>query len=111
MRLGIKELLLTIIESKELDRHWLTKEKENAKLFRATRKADHDRKRLEQGSAYASDEDEKNDVTDSEEEYSSDYDSEEYDEEVSVIQDDSTLDNYFGDQADGIQMGREPISG
>jgi hypothetical protein len=29
LRLGIKELLLKIIENKDLDRHWLTKEKEN----------------------------------------------------------------------------------
>ena len=29
LRLGIKELLKEIIENKEVDRHWLTKEREN----------------------------------------------------------------------------------
>ena len=47
LRLGIKELLQQIIVNKELDRHWQSKERENQKLIKATRRADRDRKRLE----------------------------------------------------------------
>ena len=47
LRLGIKELLQQIIANKELDRHWQSKERENLKMIKATRRADRDRKRLE----------------------------------------------------------------
>lgn len=47
LRVSIKDLLVTIVENKELDKHWRTKERENQKLIRATRKAEQDRKRLE----------------------------------------------------------------
>ena len=77
LRLGIKELLQQIIANKELDRHWQSKERENQKLIKATRRADRDRKRLEQGSAYHSEEEGKIDSeSESEESSSSYYDSE-----------------------------------
>ena len=63
----------------ELDRHWLTKERENQKLIKATRKAEIDRKRLEMGSAYESDEENKLEE-ESEEESDSYYDEEEEDD-------------------------------
>ena len=47
LRQTIRELLVTIIENRELDKHWHTKERENQKLIRATRRAEQDRKRLE----------------------------------------------------------------
>ena len=59
LRLGIKELLKEIIENKELDRHWHTKERVNQSMIKKTKIAELDRKRLEQGSNYSSDEEEK----------------------------------------------------
>ena len=59
LRLGIKELLKEIIENKELDRHWHTKERVNQSMIKKTKIAELDRKRLEQGSNYESDEEEK----------------------------------------------------
>ena len=77
LRLGIKELLQQIIANKELDRHWQSKERENQKLIKATRRADRDRKRLEQGSAYHSEDEGKiASESESEEESDSYYDSE-----------------------------------
>ena len=54
LRLSIKELLEQIQANRELDRHWHSKERENQRLIKATRRADRDRKRLEQGSYYHS---------------------------------------------------------
>ena len=85
LRLSVKELLKEIIVNKELDRHWLTKERENARLHRATRRAEIDRKRLEMGSEYETDEEEKRiiaELQDSEEESDSYYDDEDYDNEA-----------------------------
>ena len=59
----------------------MTKERENARLHRATKKAEIDRKRLEMGSQYESDEEEKRlrtEIEESEEESDSYYDTEEY---------------------------------
>ena len=84
LRLSVKELLKEIIVNKELDRHWMTKERENARLHRATRRAEIDRKRLEMGSEYETDEEEKKiiaELKDSEEESDSYYDDEDYDDE------------------------------
>ena len=86
LRLGIRELLKEIIENKELERHWHTKERENQTMIKATRKAELDRKRLEQGSNYSSDEEEKElqqeeEEKKGEEETDSYYDSEESESE------------------------------
>ena len=74
LRLGIKELLQQIVTNKELDRHWHSKERENQKLIKETRRAERDRKRLEMGSNFQSDEEEKH-LDDSEEEDDSEIDS------------------------------------
>ena len=71
--------------NKELDRHWQTKERENHKIIKATRRAARDRKRLEMGSAYHSSEDEKLEESEEESESSS-YDSEEGEEEESEME-------------------------
>ena len=56
VRLAIKELLRQIVTNKELDRHWHGMERQNIKLIKETRRAERDRKRLEMGSEYHSDE-------------------------------------------------------
>ena len=79
LRQCLKDLLHEITVNKELDRHWVTKERENHKKIRATKKAEIDRKRLEQGSAYDSDEDRdalEGDSEEEEDESDSYYDSE-----------------------------------
>ena len=95
LRMSIKELLEQIIANKELDRHWYSKERENQKLIKATRKADRDRKRLEQGSNYQSDEDRKIETESEKEEQTSDsyYDSETSDDDEDGVEErDSDLD-------------------
>ncbi len=84
VRLAIKELLQQIVNNKDLERHWQTKERENLRLIRNTRRAERDRKRLEQGSAYQSDEEDKAlDHTDSSSESDSYYDSQDEGEDGS----------------------------
>ena len=82
LRLSIRDLLKTIAQNQELDRYWGKMERQNNKVIRAARRAEADRKRLEQGSQYNTDEEEKlSETEDSQEEDSSDYDSEYDDEE------------------------------
>ncbi len=84
VRNAIKELLQQIVNNKDLERHWQTKERENLRLIRNTRRAERDRKRLEQGSAYQSDEEDKAlDLTDSSSESDSYYDSQDEGEDGS----------------------------
>ena len=54
LRLSLKELLEQIVVNRDLERHWQSKERENQKLINRARKDERDRKRLEQGSAYQS---------------------------------------------------------
>ena len=101
LRLGIKELLQQIIQNKELDRHWQSKERENQKLIKATRRADRDRKRLEQGSNYHSEDEGKIDSeSESEDESDSYYDSECTDE---IEERDSELDVVVTPSGDNSQ--------
>ena len=79
LRAAIKELLNQIRDNRELDYHWTTKEKENAKLLKQTRRAERDRRRLEQGSNYQSDEEEK--FEDESESEKDEFDDSYYDEE------------------------------
>lgn len=110
LRLGIKELLQQIIANKELDRHWQSKERENQKLMKATRRADRDRKRLEMGSEYCSDEEEdKFDCeSDSEDDSDSYYDSECSDD--GIEERDSELDHIIVNPSEDIQVQRQPAS-
>ena len=104
LRQCLKDLLHEITVNKELDRHWMTKERENQKKIRATKKAEIDRKRLEQGSAYDSDEDRDALEGDSEEESESDsY----YDSECSQEEDESSLD---ASQSCAEQLTNEELS-
>ena len=54
LRLSLKELLEQIVVNRDLERHWQSKERENQKLINRARRDERDRKRLEQGSAYQS---------------------------------------------------------
>ena len=114
LRLSIKELLSQIMANKELDRHWQSKERENLRMMKATRRADRDRKRLEMGSNYCSDEENKFDCeeSDSEEESDSYYDSECSEEEDCVMERDSELEDIIGtvETNEGIQAQRQPAS-
>jgi hypothetical protein len=69
-------MLLHIIETKELDRHWLAMEKKNEMIKQAARMAERDRKRLEKGSDYDTDNDLECKI---DEQSDTDYDSEEDD--------------------------------
>ena len=58
LRESLKDLLKYVQSSGELEKFWIAVEKENERARRNARRVDLERKRLEQGSNYASDEEE-----------------------------------------------------
>ena len=80
-------MILHIVETKELDRHWLAMEKKNERIKHEARKAERDRKRLEKGSDYETEDDVKQEILEETSYYSSE-ESDEYEMEENSYHED-----------------------